>query len=97
MKSTLRIDFDNKLEPVIKVERINSDDTRDRLLGIWVDRLQNSSIAQVNFISSTENGAQTLFIKTMGTKKELEDMRDLIQRQLDTYPEPTDVDILTQN
>lgn len=95
MKSSIKIDFNDSLEPVIEVNKILSEDTRDRLVAAWVERLGYiSNIALVEFKDSSQ-GSQKIQIRAMGTKKDLEFMKDLIQSQLDSIPEPTDIDILT--
>ena len=99
MKSTIKIDFNDKMKPVIEVKKVLTEDTRDRLLTAWVENLgYNSNIALVEFITPLPDEiGQRLNIRAMGTKEELEFMKNLIERQLEGYPEPTDVNILTQN
>lgn len=99
MKSTIKIDFNDKMKPVIEVKKVLSEDTRDRLLAAWVENLgYNSNIALVEFVTPMpDETGQRLNIRAMGTKEELEFMKNLIERQLEGYPEPTDVNILTKN
>ena len=99
MKSTIKIDFNEKMKPIIEVKKILTEDTRDRLVGAWIENLgYSSNIALVEFVTPMpDETGQRLTIRSMGTKEELVFMKDLIERQLEGYPEPTDVNILTKN
>ena len=96
MKSTIKIDFNTDMKPIIEVKKVLTDDTRDRLVAAWVENLGYiSNIALVEFKTPID-GEHKLHIRSMGTKDELVFMKELIETHLEAYPEPTDVDILTK-
>lgn len=97
MKSTIKIDINGNLEPVIRIDKYKTEDVRDKLVDAWVERLgYTSNIALVEFVSGLSENGTLIEIRSMGTKENLLFMKDLIQSQIDSFPEPTDVDILAK-